>query len=314
MGFGIRLQGTVFVRLRGNIVLRGWDGVLGTMCKQWSARPPYSEPPRYAFMLAGTAFTPDSLSAPNVVVEDRPYSFLFGWTAQRLSVADDGRGAWTSEVTVGLLGTSIGGDAQKAIHAGLRHLRNRDEPVEPKGWHHQIAKGGQPTARVSLARSWLVVPPPPRHAKRTFDATLRCGANLGYYTDVLLDARCRIGRIDTEFWEFDAIPLGGSSKDPNETRARFEWFGFGGLRLQPILYNALLQGQFGHNDHELAPSEVTRVVAEGEAGVSVEMRHGAAEKHAWRLTWTIVAFRTRQTSTDLAASHAWGGAQLYYIP
>ena len=88
------------------------------------------------------AFTPSDVLDPRPIQNDRPYASLLFTSNGRVQVSGD-RSAWTSSLSVGLLGLPLSGE----LHKGVHKVTGSDPP---RGYDHQISAGGEPTARCRL--------------------------------------------------------------------------------------------------------------------------------------------------------------------
>jgi hypothetical protein len=257
----------------------------------------------HSLMLASTAFTPDDLASADVIPDDRPYASLLYLAASRLAVNEDRDRAFTSELTVGLLGLDITEHAQTKWHQGLRD-EGDVTPVDPKGWSHQISDDVEPTARYRLQLRDLV------WSSCFHDVSTSVDGSVGYYTNAAAGAAARVGIISTPFWLFDSSPLdAGDQRAPARQCAVRSWpvelFAWAAGRSRFVLYNALLQGQFRHSDHRFDFEDVERQVFESEAGLTLGL---------WwfTMTYIAVAAHTAEFRSDEARAHTWGGVWLGY--
>lgn len=312
MGLGFQWSKKSWDHSCPSAVLRLWD-VVATRAGRWlgvnwgfpgTAEVEY-QTLDYSYLLSGTAFTPDSLSADYIVREDRPYGFLFAFTTRRVSVSDALDASWQSEAVVGVLGTPVGREVQRGLHSILRKMRNSEKPPDPRGWQYQISNGGEPTLRCALEHERRLVGVRATTMKKHFEATGSAGAELGYYTGLVVGTRARLGAFHSNFWEFSNSPLGGLSRDASG-RPTWEWFVFGGARGRAIAYNALLEGQFRKNEYEVDRGDLRHFLLEGEVGVSLLGRIGEERRHGLRVTWVAEAFRTQEFQGQHAVFHDWG--------
>ena len=107
----------------------------------------------YARQIGLMAFTPSDTLVAQVQPDDRPYASLLFASNGRIRVDADDRGAWTSSVTIGVLGLSVTENLHGAVHELVGSER-------PRGYDHQISAGGEPTARYTLARQKLWIADP----------------------------------------------------------------------------------------------------------------------------------------------------------
>jgi hypothetical protein len=223
--------------------------------------------------------------------------------------ADSGRAAWTTQLTVGVLGLNVGRNAQRFAHKLFRAVTDESSPVDPKGWSNQISNGGEPTALYSVGYERLVlgrlVADEPRDRPVSFQLTAGAQAMAGYYTELGGSTTLRVGRLQREFWEWRSNPMGNVTKAAQTRPARpFEWFLFAAVRPRVIGYNALLQGQFLRPARmpRFSSSEISRVVTEFDMGGSVGF-----DFLCRRMSATYVAAaRTQEFKGPEARTHTWG--------
>jgi hypothetical protein len=277
--------------------------------------------------LHGTAFTPDSIEDPRVVPGDRPYAFLLGWTVARTTVDSPRRAAWTSELTIGHVGSTLGRAVQRGIH------RWRDLNL-PEGWDNQLHNSGVrllglPTARYALTYErrapWLTWerltgelkrarhadPHAPDQGPRFLEVTGHVAGDVGYYTMATAGARVRIGWFTSPFWAQRMNPLGMGTRGEGDAPGALEGFVFAGARRRVVGYNLLLSG-YGPSagPARIRARDVERVVDEWETGVAVQWRHSM--RRAVQLSWAVDAGRSPEFAGRFARRHHWGGVYLTF--
>ena len=260
-------------------------------------------------MLAGTAFSPDSLAAYEPIVGDRPYAFLLGWTARRMTLPANKKYAWSSDLTLGMLGTYLGRNVQRYIHKKARGCCD-ETPRDPKGWSNQISNGGEPTLRYSLSYERELPLTVEARLGKVFQATVGGSGNVGYYNEIDGAATARLGLFQSEFWQFRSSPLGGSNKAPSESKlSPLEIFVFGSVRPRLVAYNVMLQGQFRRNPNSptIPARDIEREVFESDLGAAGMLRiHG----HGAGVVVNYPAKRTREFRGPYARDHYWGALLL----
>jgi hypothetical protein len=238
-----------------------------------------------AFRLGLTYFTPREsvLGSKDPQHDDRPYASILFFAAEHTSSRD--RFALTSEFTFGILGLDIA----KFLQTHYHHVAGF---VEPEGWRHQISNGGEPTVKYRLSLHDLIVDsywsrPPAGYAHdraissdtdpyddRWFDVTGDAEVNAGFYTNLAVGARARLGLIDSSFSSSHRVPVGpvstlpgpgaknaevnlasvhneSAGEPPNRRRERprvsevYVWIGGGWTGW---LFNELMQGGVRHSD------------------------------------------------------------------
>jgi hypothetical protein len=309
-------------------------------------------PKAYAELLSGSAFTPQALYEPAVIKGDRPYAFLLGWTVRRATVVGDKENAAvTTDLTLGTIGSRLGRNVQRAIHAHVRSQPNCDPldlahtgPCDPKGWSNQIMDtpsliAGEPTIRYGLLYErrlwgeWL-----DRYRRREdairrvhyVDAVLGAGGEAGYYTDAYLSGRFRLGYFSSPFyaWWQNPLSLGSVLEARAATRAsrrelenilarhsdppRAEGYIYGGLRPRVWAYNALLQGYPGYKGYAFPRDSVQTFEADGELGASGLVRFCGHRACSVQATWEFDAGKSAEFRSPYQSSHYWGGAFLTF--
>jgi len=208
----------------------------------------------HARQLGLMAFTPADIESAEPLHDDRPYASLLFLANGRVSVDADGRNAWSSNLTVGVLGLALSG----RVHSEVHKLTGSNQP---RGYHNQISAGGEPTARYTLARHHLLV----AHPSGTLEVKTTVQGSVGYLTEASTSISMRVGRFDSPWWSFapeltDYIgaPLPVVGRRPG----RPEIYLFTGARVKARAYNAFLQGQFRDNPVEYSVSDLEPVVLE----------------------------------------------------
>ncbi len=271
----------------------------------------------HGLQLIGTAFTPDSLNTADVIPEDRPYGSILGLTVRRLTVRDsDLAVAWSSDLTLGVLGLPLAREVQTAIHRALRGP-GESRPYDPLGWHNQISDGGEPTLlyRATVERLAFGDAPNPGERKH-LQGTVGLQGSAGYYTNIAALATVRAGWFQSEFWEFGGGGSSGTASGVGNQRLaaaaphRREAYLFGGVRPRLVVYNALLQGQFRQSAHSFSSGEVERTVLEFDGGVAVTI---PIRRHALGVVLTATG-RTPEHRAELRRTHRWGSVLITWSP
>lgn len=242
-------------------------------------------------------FSPGDLRASRPQADDRPFAGLWAATGARQRVASDGREALFASLTVGMLGL----DATESVH---RALHRATGAVPPAGYDHQVSAGGEPTARLVLARRSLLAG---GVIGAGSDLWLTAAGSVGYLTEASVALAARIGQRAAPWWstsselaDYGSAPAFGIAGLGRESSLEM------GIRLRARAYNAFLQGQFRNSGHRLGADELETVVASAWIGVAVETpvagrwsyrlnaqspetRSGKASRvHYWgSLSWTI---------------------------
>jgi len=219
----------------------------------------------YSFMLGALAYTPDDLSDAQPIYNDRPYSSLIYLSNKR--VRTDGKNALAAEVLLGVIGSKLPGEVQAGLHSMYREAKDlgpTEDPVEPKGWSHQISDGGELTMRLRLTNSRLQskLSYPGR-----FDLATTMGLALGFQTNVNVGFSMRAGKLRSPYWSLPYDPVNRGNFLPSN--ARDEWYFWSAINARLVGYDALLQGQFRDSDVKFTYDEIEHVVYDGGFGLTV---------------------------------------------
>ncbi len=249
----------------------------------------------YARQIGLVAFTPKDTLVREVQPDDRPYASLLFLSNGRVTVDGDDRGAWTSSLTVGVLGLSL----SERLHSAVHDLVGSEKPL---GYDHQISAGGEPTARYTLARQSLWVADPNGHV----DVKTTVQGSVGFLTEASASISVRAGRFNSPWWSFApeltdymAAPV------PSESyRGGRELYVFFGARVKARAYNAFLQGQFRHSEVRYTSNEVQPLLAEAWIGVVTQILDQTQLSYA--LHYQTAELRDGPASRDAL----WGAVQL----
>ncbi|ROR35124.1 lipid A deacylase LpxR family protein [Inmirania thermothiophila] len=235
-------------------LLRGFDRLVGVERLARAGRTR-----RHALEFGIAAFTPSDITRAEPVPDDHPYGCVIfvGATTGRPLPAQGV--SYDTNLTLGLLGTSVCETMQEGLHATF-------SGDDPRGWDHQISDGGEPTFRWSLNRNALLWAR--RGAGGTRELVWTAEAALGGITGLGVGLGWRSGRIASPWWSFtpqeaEYIVLGGGGTGDRGRGDRYLW---AGLMLRYRLYNVLLQGQFRDSDVTFSRDELRPVVGEAWVG------------------------------------------------
>jgi hypothetical protein len=241
------------------------------------------------------AFTPGDTLARQPLYDDRPYASLLFVSNGRLRVDADNRGAWSSSLTIGVLGLSLSERLHSAIHEVVGSAK-------PRGYAHQISAGGEPTARYTLARHALWIANP----NGTLDVKTTIQGSVGYLTEASAAISMRAGRFDSPWWSF-APELTDYIAAPVPAVAgggRKEMYFMLGARAKARAYNAFLQGQFRDSVVRYSASELHPLLVEAWIGFVMQLFDRT------QLTYSL-NYQTAELRTGEADREAlWGAVQL----
>ena len=305
MGMGIQATGRALRHL--GRPLHAIDGFLTWGIPRVRLSPdPMWDPTFHAFMLVGSAFTPDSLLASTPVPGDRPYASLIGLISSRTWVSGapghDDRYAISTELGLGFLGLDVSREIQTRIH----ECRNADLPL---GWDHQISDGGEFTGFYHVGIRRRLTPYFRRGTRKSHEFSVDGDLWLGYYTNTSFGLTGRFGQFYSRYYEFASAPIASVAQALNAAPDKSEFFAFGAARVRGVAYNALLQGGFFRDSpYTLSSSEIERIVFEFEGGI-----HGSINmpgRYSLYATWVAVAGRSPEFDTALSRWHWWGSLQV----
>lgn len=288
--------GGMAITLSGTAARDGFlslDPVLTRIDELFATSPAASV--RHARQIGLMAFTPSDIVTDEAQQADRPYASLLFASNGRVRVDADDRGAWSSSLTVGVLGLQVSESLHNAVHRAVGS-------EAPQGYDHQISAGGEPTARYSLARHDLVYADPTGR----IDVKTTVEGSVGYLTQTSAAVSLRIGRFDTPWWSF-APELTDYIAAPTPVESlgvQREMYFFAGGRVTARAYNALLQGQFRHSDVRYSFDEIEPIVAEAWIGIMTQLFPNTELSYA-------LHYQTAELREGKAARDAfWGGVQL----
>lgn len=249
----------------------------------------------YARQLGVVAFTPENTEVAEVQADDRPYASMLFLANGRVAVDEDEMGVWTSSLTLGVLGLSLTEQLHGAVHDLVGSLR-------PRGYQHQIAAGGEPTARYMLARQklWIATP------NGRLDVKTSVQGSVGFLTETSAAVSLRMGRFDSPWWGFSP-ELTDYMAAPVPMQAlgrRGELYVFAGARIKARAYNAFLQGQFRDSAVRYSYDEIAPLLVEGWLGLVMQLMDQT------RLSYSL-HYQSKELRQGLAARDTlWGAVQL----
>jgi hypothetical protein len=249
----------------------------------------------HARQLGLMAFTPSDTITHEVQPDDRPYASLLFISNGRMRVDADERSAWFSSLTLGLLGLPLTEQLHNTVHEAVGS-------EVPGGWDHQISRGGEPTARYTLARQKLWIADP----SGSLDVKTTVQGSVGFLTEASAAISMRVGRFDTPWWSFapELTDYIGAPVPVEARHAQPELYFFVGARIKARAYNAFLQGQFRDSAVTYSYSEIEPLVAEAWIGFVTQIFEQT------QLSYTL-NYQTAELREGKGARDAlWGGVQL----
>lgn len=246
-----------------------------------------------SYMFGSQTFTPDDISNPAPIFDDRPYASLLYLSNKRV-VADE-RHALGIEFLVGAIGLDISEQVQSSLHEWVRERRGSTEPRDPKGWRHQISDGGEPTVRLRIASSTLLVENDYWDLARTWDVSI------GFQTNASLGLSTRLGQMSSPFWTVPYDPIGRGNFMPSLKEDELYFWAAG--RVRGVAYDALLQGQFRDSEVTVDYDDMRKLVWETGVGVTKGWP-------GFQMTAAVNAKAGDTTLSRAPEEHVWGG--LYF--
>jgi hypothetical protein len=234
----------------------------------------------HALQVGMIAFTPNWTGGSGLEPGERPYASLLYLASGRTYVGDGDGPVYQTSLSIGALGLDLVADVQTELHEALGVRK-------PRGWGHQIASDGEPTARYTVSRASLLAGGRTDAGETTrYELKGSVGGSVGYLTDANAALSVRWGRINTPWWGFppdrvsyiaEPVPLVGA-ESADAPRELYVW---AGAKLSARLYNAFLQGQFRDSDLDYGFDDLRPLVGEAWIGVTGEVARG------YRLSWVV---------------------------
>ncbi len=248
-----------------------------------------------SFIIGSVNFTPDDLSNPDPIADDRPYASLLYLGNKRVRASKTS--AVAAEALVGVLGARVARETQFKLHGWYRSLADSNEPVDPQGWDHQISDGGELTMRLRFSNSRLLA-----ESTGLWDLAATWALSLGYQTNTSLGVSARLGKLNSSFWSIPFDPVNRGSFLPSLSDN--EWYVWAAYRARLVAYDALLQGQFRHSDLTFSPDQIERLLHEGAVGVTLALGKAL-------MTFSLNA-KSAEFKQSSRREHYWGGVNLTY--
>jgi hypothetical protein len=262
------------------------------------ANRPGWQPDERGVQIGVIAMTPSTLRSANPLFGDRPFaSLVFVTSGEVHPLENNPDRARFSSFTVGMLGLNVAEQMHRGIHGAVG-----DE--KPLGWKHQIADGGELTARYVQAEQWLLGGSAAQRPGRP-EMKFTLSGSAGYLTEASAAFSARWGRIQSPWWSFSP-EIGDYTQAPLAPRTGFDGPGlqevylFAGMRVKARAYNALLQGQFRDSTVRVSGDDLARLPAEAWVGLT----------SSWsdlRITYSLRYASREITREPGARSMIWAG-------
>ncbi|HEY4646700.1 MAG TPA: lipid A deacylase LpxR family protein [Steroidobacteraceae bacterium] len=275
-GLGVTVSGAQTAEYWWSLdpLLRRLDSLVFTRDAEWSESRLHQ-----GVQVGLMSFTPQDLAADEVRFEDRPYASLLFVSAARQYLAPDARSVRYSDLTFGILGLSLTSNLHAAIHKAVGS-------DAPRGYGHQIASGGEPTARYAIGGSTLrgrrlMLGPGLLETQTTWELSA------GYLTEASYAVSARLGAINSPWWTFNPERVDYIVQPApiarTDGRGLSEVYVWAGAKVRLRAYNAFLQGQFRDSDHVFASDEINHVIGEIWFGVTGQFAGGTQMSYAVRV-------------------------------
>lgn len=240
-------------------------------------------------------YTPDDLSNPAPIYDDRPYASLIYLSNKVAAIAPHRKSGTSTELTLGVLGLDIAEEVQTFTHKLQREVSNSDTPEEPRGWDHQVSDGGELTFKYRVDYKHIIT--------RTSwsDLSYSLEGNIGYETNAGIGLLWRIGQRASHFAYFEPNPAYGVSSN----KTRLDNYVYLYLKSSGVIYNALLQGGIRESDVTFSSDQIERNVNYAGIGWTMTLETGT------RLTFAQ-HMHTEEFKGPNARKHYWGGFYLSF--
>jgi hypothetical protein len=243
-------------------------------------------------------YTPDDLSNPNPIYDDRPYASLIYWSNRNQRIAANGQSGLATELTLGMLGLNIAKEVQTFTHKIQREISDSDTPEEPQGWDYQISDGGELTLRYRVEYKRLL------EQSAWQDLSYSLTGDLGYQTDLGIGLLWRVGTRASHFAFFEPRPSQAAHLFKN-TKPKRDNYAYLSYQLTGILYNELLQGGFRQSTVTLSADQIEPVVHTLALGWTMALESGT------RLTFAQY-MHSPEFKGPNRRNHYWGGFYLTF--
>lgn len=237
-------------------------------------------------------FTPDLITTSRVVLNDRPYASLLYLAAGRIYWDPRSGDAWTSSLTLGLLGLDLFEAGQRQTHRILSNFR-------AEGWDNQVSDGGEPTFRYHLGYHDL-------HGRNQGRGRWKTTyyLSLGYLTEAGVALSYRNGLISSPDHRFNP-ELTAYGERLNESSLGVasgdESYLWAGVALKARAYNVFLEGQFRDSRHTIDRSRVRSTLMEAWVGYTLSVARD------WRLSYVLRAQSSEVEGGKADRVMLWGG-------
>ncbi|HMH33188.1 MAG TPA: lipid A-modifier LpxR family protein [Puia sp.] len=247
-----------------------------------------------------TAFTPQDLALETIDYCQRPYASYQSWNLGAAFLKE--KNSFSYELSIGAMGKSLAGDAQKKIHG--EHWFGSTRPI-PQGWQYQIANGGALAVNLRLHYEHRLLPLQEASADfRWLSATWLHELNLGQYMiNYLQGLRIYLFNYHHPLpSDYDLPVINAFHRD--EVYKKFSFFCFITPRLKAVIHNATLTGKLlGKSSvYTLPQSDINNAVLEYDGGMQIRFC-------SFTIGYNFFG-RSREYKNEEQYFHNWGGFYL----
>jgi len=226
---------------------RGLDFIRNNLDPSW--RDSSTKTSQISFILGQNIFTPEDISNPNLIINDRPYA---GWLyvgiglikhhkSGRISVFD------TFEIDLGIVGPwAFAEDVQTWWH------ENISNSPRPAGWDNQL--NNEPGFLLNLERKWRMELTPPDYEGVQVDFMPNVGAALGnVYTYGSAGGMFRLGvNLPVDYGPPRIRPgAQGSDFFQYDKKKPISWYAYAGVEGRVLATNIFLDGNTFEDSHSV---------------------------------------------------------------
>lgn len=258
----------------------------------------YQQDIQRSMHLGVAVYTPNDLSNPNPIFDDRPYASLIYWTNRTNRVALNGESALATELTIGVLGLNFAKEIQTFTHKLQREISGSDTPEDPRGWDYQISKGGELTFHYRLESNRLLT------RTNWYDLSYTVAGDLGYRTGLDAGLLWRAGTRASHFSSFTLRPGQGANLFAN-AKPKHDNYVYLYYQLSGIIYDELLQGGFRQSTVTFSSDQIERAVHTVALGWTITFDSGS------RLTFAQYMHSPEYKGPN-RRNHYWGGFYLTF--
>lgn len=240
------------------------------------------EKSRFSFVLGQSIFTPEDITTPSLILNDRPYAgwlyIGFGFLAERPGVFG-GDAFDTFEADIGVVGpASLAEYIQEGWHDVI-------DTTDPEGWGNQLKN--EPGFLLTYERKWRLYKSDQEAGGLQFDFMPHAGVALGnVFTYGAVGATARVGmHLQADYGAPRIRPGVQGSDFFDRPKGAFGWYLFAGVEGRAVGRNVFLDGNTFENSHSVGKKTF---VGDLQVGLVVTFRE-------FRLAFTNI-FRTDEFS------------------